>query len=384
MVEEIKDIKAIITYNNRLEKTIEVIINNKYRGMSPSGASKGSSEVKSIDVENNIQRINKYLKKYIGEEGNFEKISRELKFLKDKLGSNTTTAFSFALFNMNFKIDNKKTYSFPLPLSNIIGGGMHHGRMSIQEILVVPKKAKTFADAFEINREIYLEIKKYLKKKNKFLGYNDESAIISTLNSIEALNLARKYCDKFDALLGVDFASNTYYKEKTDTYLFEGKKYKRERYIEHIEKLIKEYEIVYAEDPVQEKDFDGFKMLNTSLKNTIITGDDLTTTNPLLLKEAIKHKSIKGIIIKPNQIGTLIESLEVKEIAEKNNIIPVISHRSGEGDDNTISKIAIEYSFPLAKIGIAGIRIVKINELIRLWNSVKKKKMVNLWKTLKK
>ena len=182
----------------------------------------------------------------------------------------------------------------------------------------------------------------------------------------------------------MDFASNSYYKKKTNTYIFEGKRYKREKYIEYIEELIEEYEIIYAEDPLQEKDFDGFRILNTSLKNTIITGDDLTTTNPFLLKEAIKNKSIKGIIIKPNQIGTLIESLEVKEIAEKNKIIPVLSHRSGEGDDNTLSKIAIEYSFPLAKIGVAGIRIVKINELVRLWNSVKKKKMVNIWKILKK
>jgi len=385
IIMRIESISARVVYNNRLEEAVEVEINEKYKGISPSGASKGSHEVKYIPARLAVKRINKISEKYIGEKLIFEKIDREIKFLKEKIGGNGSIAFSYALFNANFEVKDDEKYYFPLPLSNVIGGGMHNGNMNIQEILVSPSKAKTFKEAFEINRKIYEELKKILKKKKSFLGYNDESAIISKLNDIESLNLVSRIVDKYDAYIGVDFASNSYYNTKTKKYEFLGKKLSTERYYDEIMNLIKEYNLKYAEDPFYEDDFERFSQLREDLKRSCyVVGDDLTTTNPKRLSLAIKERAISGIIVKPNQIGTISESIEVKEMAEKNDILPVISHRSGESDDNTISRVSIKYRFKLAKIGIAGIRIVKINELIRLWDKVYKKKVENPWKKLKR
>ncbi len=381
----IQNIKARVVYNNRLEESVEVEINEKFRGISPSGASKGSHEVKCLPAKLSVRRINTISKKYIGEKLNFEKIDRELKFLKEKIGGNGSIAFSYALFNANFAIDPNKKYSFPLPLSNVMGGGVHNGNMSIQEVLVSPSKAKTFKEGFEINRKIFIELMSFLKKKKLFLGYNDESAIISKLNDISSLNLVSKIADKYDAHIGLDFASNSYYNPKKRKYLFLGKALNRERYYDEILKLIEDYDIKYVEDPFYENDFDMFHEIREDLKRRCyVVGDDLTTTNPERLSTAIKEKSITGIIIKPNQIGTVSESIDVKEMAEKNNILPVISHRSGESDDSTISRVSIYYGFKLAKIGIAGMRVVKINEFIRLWEKIYKKKVENPWKKLKK
>ncbi len=372
-METIKDLNAYIVYNNRLEQMVEVEINKKYRGTSPSGASKGSSEIKYLKATTSIKRLKEIFPKYIGEKIDFEKLDREIKLLKTRLGGNGSIAFSFALFNASFKLEENKIYYFPYPLGNVIGGGAHHGFASFQEFLVLPLKAKTFPKAMETMVAIYKDLMEEFY--NKFCGFNDEGAMIIKEKEENILDKLEKVALMHGAKIGIDFASNSYYDKKSNSYKIKGKKIKAEEYKQYVIDLIKSYHLIYAEDPLHEKDFEGFAEITKKAKKTYITGDDLTTTNPELLKKAIKHKSITGIIIKPNQIGTITEALETKKIAEKHKILPVLSHRSGEADDYTISHLALAYNFKVIKAGIAQSRIPKLNELMRLWNTIEKKKM---------
>lgn len=372
-METIERLDAYIVYNNRLQKTVEVEINGKYRGAAPSGASKGSAEVKYLSPKAVVKRLKEVFPKYIGEKIEFEKLDREIKLLKSKLGGNGSIAFSFALFNASFKLKSDETYEFPYPLGNVIGGGAHHGFTHIQEFLVLPVKAKTFPKAIEIMVAIYKELMEEFT--NKFCGFNDEGAMIIKEKEDRILDKIERVALRYSAKIGVDFAATSYYDKKSDSYIINGKKIKSEIYKQYVLDLIKSYHLIYVEDPVHEKDFEGFAEISKKSKKTYVTGDDLTTTNLELLKKAIKYKAITGIIIKPNQIGTITEALEAKALAEKHNILPVLSHRSGEADDYTISRLALAYKFKVIKAGISQSRIPKLNELMRLWYKSEKKKM---------
>ncbi|NPA38336.1 MAG: hypothetical protein GXN99_00910 [Candidatus Nanohaloarchaeota archaeon] len=370
----LKSARAYLVYNNRLQPTVEVKINNKFRGAAPAGASTGSKEVKYKNPVRVINLLNKNIfPSYEGEDlRNFEKIDREIKHLKSQIGGNGSIAFSFALFNAYFYFEDVQHATFPLPLGNVIGGGAHHGFTDIQEFLAIPKRAKSFPEAFKILIRIYEEANQTFSKK--FCGYNDEGALIIKEKQNKILDKLSEIASRYQAYLGVDFAANSYYDAKTNTYLFEGKKLKPEEYIERVIELIKTYKLWYAEDPVQEKDVEGFKILTKKTKS-FITGDDLTVTNPSNVLKFAKDEVIRGVIIKPNQIGTVSEALDSKRIADKYNLLAVISHRSGEADDYTISRLAVMYGFKVIKAGIAQSRIPKLNELMRLWQTIQHPKM---------
>lgn len=368
----IDKIKAYKVIDNRINYTIEVLVNNKYRGACPSGASTGKAEAKTKDVDESIYLINQIAEKYKGEDINFDIVDRELKFLKDRIGANGTTALSYAFFNTCLEWDNTKEYKFPLPLANTIGGGKHNGFTSIQEFLILPKKATTFLEAIDKVKVMYNTLKTKMRKR--FYGYNDEGAMIIKEKDEKILEVMSNTLTG-EYYYGVDMAASSFYNPKTKKYEFSGKKYTREEFIDIVIELARKYKIYYLEDPLEENDFKGFSEVRRKLRKSIVVGDDLTTTNSNRLKKAIKEKAIKGIIIKPNQIGTIHEAIEAKELAENSNIIPVLSHRSGEVDDYTLSNLAVYYDFKIIKAGIAQSRIPKLNGLIRLWNSLEKKKM---------
>ena len=216
------------------------------------------------------------------------------------------------------------------------------------------------------------ELKKYKQFKDE---KNDENAWVIDLSNIEVLSLLKKVVDKVkkaakvDIRIGLDVAANSFYKNGYYYYRnfskdIKNKKLTRKQQVEFIAKLIKDYNLYYIEDPLNENDGKGFRTIKKKT-NALIVGDDLTSTNLKYLK---KNKfNINGIIIKPNQIGSLIKMKEAVDYAKKNKITPIMSHRSGETLDNSISYLASSFNIPIIKCGITGReRLAKIKELIHL------------------
>ena len=206
-------------------------------------------------------------------------------------------------------------------------------------------------------------------KDEKFKGErNDEDAWNTSLNEKEVFDLLKK----LEIHLGVDVAASSFFKRKK--YHYENPKLDRtiEEQFDYISNLIKNYGLFYIEDPFEEEDFESFAKLLKKFPDSLIVGDDLTATNPKLLDKAIKMKSINAIIVKPNQIGSLIKVKEVCELAKKNNIKIVFSHRSGETKENILADLAFGFQADFFKCGISGKeREVKIKRLIEIEKSLK-------------
>jgi len=258
---------------------------------------------------------------------------------------------------------NKKNIEFPRPVGNVIGGGIHSkGRNGkkpdFQEFLFIPH-CKTFKENFKLNRIAY----KLVWKK---LGYwikkrNDEGAWETDLSNeqvLELLNEVKKIIKTRFGLrieIGIDCASSFFFKNKFYVYKNPPKKLDSTGHRDYLEYIIKNYDLFYIEDPFNEKDFESFAKLKQKTKNCLIVGDDLTVTNPKRLKKAIKKNSINAIIIKPNQIGSLLKLKKVIEIAKKHNIKTIISH------------FAIGFQCDFIKTGIYGkFRESKLKRLLEI------------------
>jgi len=345
----IKAISVQEILNSRKEKTIRATIKTEkgtFYGNAPSGASTGKYEVKT---SSNKIAINQ-----------FEKIKNKLKDEKkvdsiiSKLPANISTPISIAAWKANAKYSNM----FPYPLGNVMGGGAHGGKTSIQEFLVCPLKAKTMKEAVETNKKIHTVIGKALKT-----GKNYEGAWKSKHDEFMTLDILCKVAEEHGARVGIDVAATQFYKNKKYNYSFY--KFSEKEHIDFILDLIKTYRLFYVEDPFHENDFKSFAELKRKTK-CLIVGDDLTTTNPVRLERA--KNSISGIIIKVNQIGTVSKAIETINLANKYKITPIISHRSGETLDPFIADLAVSTKAPLIKCGIYGKeREAKTKRLVELW-----------------
>ncbi|NOR85732.1 hypothetical protein GQ473_06455 [archaeon] len=367
----INKIHAIKILDSRANWTVEVDVNGTACA-SPAGASTGIHETATIPADVACDFINKKLSHaFIGETIDQKKIDAQLKFLTSKIGANGSIATSFAIYNL-LRDENQKNI-FPYPLGNIFGGGAHGGTIDIQEVLICPKKAKTFPDAIKRMTDTYHDLKKNLKNKGLQVGMNDEGALTANIGFIELMDTLKPIADKHGCLIGLDVAASELYASDKYFYKKMGKTLTTKEQIEFILHLIKKYKLFYVEDPMHEEDFKNTGILFSKNKKTLITGDDLTTTNTERIKKAIGH--INGMIVKPNQIGTVTQTINAIEMCKKNGITPVISHRSGETTDSTISKMALDFEIPLIKCGIADMRTAKLNELLRLWDEADKPKM---------
>jgi enolase len=348
-------------FNSRGEETTEAIIFSDDKvgvGSAPSGASVSSKETKLVELEEGIKKFEKIKKKFYSD-FNQKKFDDLLIKNLDEIGSNITTALSFAFFNLDKESFIKNTKGrIPFPLGNVIGGGKHAGKMDIQEILVLPVKAKNIYDAIRINFEIWKEIKE--KHTYKFLGINDEGALIMDFGNEEALETVSEIARKYKAKVGIDLAASELYHE--DYYFYDGSRLHRGEQIELIKKWIKDYNLYYIEDPLEENDSEGFaELTNRFGYKCLIVGDDLFATQ----EKRLNKKVANSVIVKPNQVGTVSGALSCIEKAKKLKMVPVLSHRSGETCDTTIAFLSL--LTPIAKFGISQIRIAKLNELIRIW-----------------
>lgn len=374
----IKKILGRKILNNRCDWTIEVEIGCA-KGSSPSGASKGKFEAEVIDVDKALNIVNGKLKNLI-EGKDFDQEALDNLLLKfggknfSGIGGNLSTAISFAFYNLNFSLMKEK---FPYPLGNVLGGGKHHGFTDIQEFLIIPYKAKSVLEAINTNVEFYKEFRKKLGRKAE--GVNDEGAIIAKIKDEKALDLLSEMAEEIPVKLGMDFASSSLWNGKKYVYKNAGEKLNGGEQTDFVLSLVKNYGIYYIEDPFHERDFQSFAELKRKIgKKALICGDDLTATNEKRIKEALKKNAINSVIIKPNQIGTVSLAYKAVELAKKNRILPIISHRSGETEDITISRLALNWEIPVIKCGIFGIRTVKLNELLRLWEKAENPEMGEL------
>ena len=382
---KVKSIKARIIKNSKEENTIEITINKKFTASAPSGTSVGKYEKAAFPKKIPIDFVNTHLLKILKhfEFFTFDDLSLIENSLREadgtenwnRLGANTVIAVEYAILkamsnNKIWKFLNPNAYKMPMPLGNVIGGGAHFKGKNvedIQEFLLLPQ-TRSFHDAAFANSYVYNLIGKKLSINRK----TSEKAWAPNMKIDETLNLLKEATEKvsdelgFKILIGMDIAATQLFWKNYYLYAKEEKKLDREQQIGFVASLIKRYNLAYAEDPLEQDDFNGFSRLRKN-NNALICGDDLICTNIERLEKAIKEKAINAVIIKPNQIGSLIETKEVINLAKENGIIPIISHRSGETMDNTIAHLAVGFEIPIIKCGIKGKeREAKINELIRI------------------
>jgi len=397
----ITSIKGRIIHNSRGTKTIEVdvISDNQYLGRTsaPSGASVGKYEAVSFPKdgpEESLRILNENSKKFLEfESSDLKSIDETLKSIDQtpnysKIGGGLAYAITIASIESASKavgkqlfelISEQNEYRFPIPIGNILGGGVHAGpgTPDIQEILISAPGAKTIRDAIETNFKVHKELRNVIEKADPSFtnGRGDEGGWAPKCDNEKALELCAKACENLgytlgnEVSLGVDFASSTQWDEEKHLYVYERAGFENtpEKQIEFAANIIEKYKLIYAEDAVHEEAFGDMSELVSKFPKTMIAGDDLTVTNKDILKKAIENKSCNAAILKVNQAGSLYDALEFVKVASNNDIKLITSHRSGESIDSQISHIGIGTNSKMLKVGVVGgERVAKLNELIRL------------------
>ncbi|MBE6600631.1 MAG: phosphopyruvate hydratase [Ruminococcaceae bacterium] len=270
------------------------------------------------------------------------------------------------------------TYRLPVPMMNILNGGAHaSNNVEIQEFMILPVGAESFTEAMRIGSEIYHKLGSILKKSGLASTVGDEGGFAPDLDSDEtALSLICEAIrsagyDEETVKLALDVASSEWYDAPSGSYALpkHGERKTRTEMISYIEKLVAEYPIVSVEDGLDQEDFEGWSALTAKLGSRIrLVGDDLFVTNTKRLLAGIKLGAANSILIKPNQIGTLTETLDVIRVAKEHGYSFILSHRSGETEDTTLADIAVATSAPYIKSGAParGERVAKYNRLLRI------------------
>lgn len=405
---KIKNVYAREILDSRGNPTVEVevTLESGIKGIAsvPSGASTGINEALELrdgdktrydgkGVLNAINNVNTIIKdKLIGKDSLDQKlidnIMIELDGTNEKkvLGANAILGVSLANLKAAALYSNKELYEYlgngstmPKCMMNILNGGAHaENKLDIQEFMIVPYK-DNYSDNLRMGAEVFHSLKKILKEKNLSCGVGDEGGFAPNISSTyEALNLIKDaitnagYTLGKDIFLAIDVAASEFYDD--GYYEFEDKKRTKEEMVEFYEKLIKDYPIISIEDGMAEEDFDGWKILTDKLGNKIqLVGDDLFVTNKKILEKGIELGIANAILLKLNQIGTVTETLETIELARKNNYKTIISHRSGETEDNYIADFAVGLNLGQIKTGSLSRseRISKYNRLTRIEEKLK-------------
>ncbi|MGD1949425.1 MAG: phosphopyruvate hydratase [Leptolyngbyaceae cyanobacterium] len=263
----------------------------------------------------------------------------------------------------------------PVPLMNVINGGAHaNNNVDIQEFMIVPSGASSFREALRWGAEVFANLSKVLDQKGLLGGVGDEGGLAPNLGSNqEALDIlitaieSAGYKPGEQISLALDVAASEFYKD--GQYLFDGKAHSSAETIGYLDKLASQYPIVSIEDGLHEEDWDGWKALTEKVGNRVqLVGDDLFVTNPTRLQKGIDLGAANSILIKLNQIGSLTETLEAIDLATRNGLTSIISHRSGETEDTTIADLAVATRAGQIKTGslCRSERVAKYNRLLRI------------------
>lgn len=391
------------------------------RAAVPSGASTGSGEALELrdggdafggkGVSKAVANINNTIAEaLVGFDASDQSaIDTELLKLdgtdnKSNLGANATLAVSLAvakaaaasngveLYEHIGKLVGNTTFTLPMPMLNILNGGKHAlGSTDIQEFMVIPIGAKDFSEAMQIASGVYHNLGKVLKENSYGTTVGDEGGYAPAVigGSLEAATHILAAIDKagyklgVDVALALDVASTELYQDGKYNFEREGKMYSASELNNLYDKFNSEYSVVSIEDGLAENDWDGWKALTNALGNKLqLVGDDLLVTNTKLLQKAIDEKAANAILIKPNQIGTLTETIQAVQMAKDAGWNTVISHRSGETEDTTIAHIAVGLNAGQIKTGSfsRSDRIAKYNELIRIAETLETPILANPFK----
>ena len=275
------------------------------------------------------------------------------------------------------KIPTKK--EFPYPLGNVFGGGAHGGSTTIQEFLAIPIKAKSFPDAVGQNAELHHRLRDVLKKKIGFVGINDEGALSADIDDLKAFDIITNVAEDVGCRIGVDMAASEFFDDNKYVYKSLKQKLGAGEQVDFVTDLVKTYKLVYVEDPLHEDDFDNTAELTKRVgSKTLVCGDDLFVTSVGRLSKGVECGAGNSLIVKPNQAGSVTRARNTVDLAFKNKYVPVVSHRSAETCDSTISRLAVEWGVPIIKAGVVDMRISKLNALITMWNRCRMPKMAKL------
>ena len=272
-------------------------------------------------------------------------------------------------------IGGPNAHVLPVPMMNILNGGAHaDSGVDVQEFMIAPIGAESFAEALRMGAEVYHALKAVLKDKGLSTGLGDEGGFAPSVDStkaaldviVDAIKKAGFEPGK-DVALALDVASSEFFKD--GKYHFEGGEHTAEEMSKVYEDLIDQYPIVSIEDPLQEDDWDGYTALTAAIGEKVqIVGDDFFVTNPARLQEGIEKKAANALLVKVNQIGTLTETFDAVELAHRNGYRTMMSHRSGETEDTTIADLAVALSCGQIKTGAPARseRVAKYNQLLRI------------------
>ncbi len=403
---KIINVKGRQVFDSRGNPTVEaeVFLDNDISAsaISPSGASTGAFEAHELRDNDKNNFLGKGVKKAV--ENINEKIRSKLKGMdpmdqskidkvlldldgtenKKNLGANATLAVSLANSKSAALSIKKplyknlgKSFSLPKPLMNIINGGAHADNdLKIQEFMIRPDSAKSFMDALEKCFLVIQNLKSLLKLKKMLTNVGDEGGFAPSINTNEeALELIVNAIEKSELIPGkdvvicLDVAANELI-NKEGKYSIQSSSYNSiDDVVSYYKKLTSKYPIKSIEDPFAEEDWEAWKKITAEIGNNIqIVGDDLFVTNSKRLKKGIDNKSANSILIKPNQIGTLSETLEVVAMSKKANFNTIISHRSGDTEDTFIADLAVATESNQIKTGslARSERVAKYNRLIRI------------------
>ena len=303
---------------------------------------------------------------------------------KSKLGANAILGVSMAVAKAAAESSNLPLYRYiggpnahllPVPMMNIVNGGAHaDSGVDVQEFLIAPIGAETFAEALRLGAEVYHSLKSVVKSKGLSTGLGDEGGFAPSVGSTkEALDLIVEAIKKAglepgkDVALALDVASSEFYKD--GKYHFEGGEHTAEEMVKVYEDLISNYPIVSIEDPLQEDDWEGYTNLTAKIGDRVqIVGDDFFVTNPARLAKGIEEKAANALLVKVNQIGTLTETFDAVDLAHRAGYRTMMSHRSGETEDTTIADLAVALGCGQIKTGAPARseRVAKYNRLLRI------------------
>ena len=406
----IKDVIGREILDSRGNPTVEVdvILESGIMGRAavPSGASTGVREALELrdkedrymgkGVRKAVEHVNNELRNLvIGMDAldqkalDYAMIKLDGTENKERFGANAILGVSMAAMRAAANYKGLPLYKYigngttlPVPMMNIINGGAHaDNKLDFQEFMIIPQR-DTIKERVRVGAEVFHNLKKVLNEKGLSTGVGDEGGFAPDLNSnsegfeliIEAIKKAG-YVPGKDVCLGIDVAASEFYENGKYNLVGENRSLTTEELVNFYEELCNKYPIISIEDPVDENDWEGFRLVTERLGDKIqLVGDDLFVTNKKCLQMGIDNHAGNAILLKVNQIGTITETLETIELARNNGYKTVISHRSGETEDTTIADIAVGLDLGQIKTGSLSRtdRICKYNQLIRIEEELEK------------
>jgi enolase len=408
MKNTITDIKGREIIDSRGNPTVEadVFVAGKLAGRAavPSGASTGTREAVELrDGDKNrylgkgvcqaVANVNGPLREAmlgmaVEDQAEIDKTMIELdgSANKGRLGANALLSISLAAAHAAASCRGEPLYRYlagdkkplmPVPMMNIINGGAHaNNSVDIQEFMILPVGAPSFGEALRYGVEVFHALKKVLDGRRLSTAVGDEGGFAPDLPSNEsALETILESIDKAgfvvgrDIYLALDVASSEFYTSGKYTLASEDRRFDAAEFVAYLSDLVDRYPIISVEDGMAEDDWDGWQLLTNALGNRVqLVGDDLFVTNTDILKQGIDRAIANSILIKPNQIGTLSETLDAIEMADSAGYTSVVSHRSGETEDSTIADISVATAATQIKTGSLSRsdRMAKYNQLLRI------------------